>query len=77
MRIRIEGDGTYHGTRVVNAATGEPLEHVTAVAIAIDAKSRQARVTLEIVGAELAIDGLAELALLTTPRPAPIPSEED
>lgn len=28
MRLRIESDGTPHGTRVVNADTGEVLEQV-------------------------------------------------
>lgn len=32
MRIKIISDGTAHGTQVVNAETGEPIEHVQRVA---------------------------------------------
>lgn len=32
-RIRIESDGTAAGTRVVDAATGEPIDGVTSVVI--------------------------------------------
>jgi hypothetical protein len=31
MRIKIISDGTGHGTKVINADTGEPVEFVTSV----------------------------------------------
>lgn len=36
MKVRIEGDGSSRGTRVVNAETGEVLEGVEHVVVTLD-----------------------------------------
>lgn len=38
MKVKIISDGTPPGTRVVNADTGEPIEHVTAIEWKIDVR---------------------------------------
>lgn len=37
MRVRVESDGTFHGTRIVNSETGEPVEGVIALKFAVKA----------------------------------------
>lgn len=57
MKLRIVSDGTPHGTVVLNAETGEPLQHVVEVVIRIAAtRPAQAVVTVDHVEVEVIAD---------------------
>ena len=57
MRVKVVGDGTPFGTRVVDADTGEAVEHVTAVDLRLTPDGIDARLTL----LHVEVDVLAEV----------------
>lgn len=48
MKVRITSDGTYNGSRVENAETGEPIERVTRADICIDYKKMTATLYMDL-----------------------------
>lgn len=61
MRIRIVGDGTFHGTRV-ETIDGRKLEMVTGVEFKLDNVTRlaEAKVTFARVPVDVKVDALGE-----------------
>ena len=57
MRIKITSNGTWHGTRIVNAETGEVIEGVMTAAWEVTDPTELARVTLEVTGVEVELEG--------------------
>ena len=57
MRIKIVSNGTYHGTQVMNAETGEVIEGVTKATWKVTDPMELAIVTLEVIGVEVKLEG--------------------
>jgi hypothetical protein len=47
MKLKIISDGTYLGTKVVNAATGEAIENVTSIRWDVDWRNGIAEAAIE------------------------------
>jgi hypothetical protein len=65
MRVKIVSDGTAHGTKVVDQATGAELEGVTSIEWGLTADQRKpAHVTLYLIGIPVELQGvIAETGL--------------
>lgn len=74
IRVRIEGDGTSSGTRIVNAATGEVLEGVTAYRVE-HRVGEPASAVIEVTRPSIAIECVAMLATSPEPPKDPQPGE--
>lgn len=57
MKIKIKSDGTSYNTHVTNAETGEELEGVTKVVWTVDTKDGLAKLSLEVAGVEVDVEG--------------------
>ena len=73
MRLKIVGDGTPHGTRIVNADTGEPVERVASLALRCDAETdfaMEATLTVLLIEADVVVevDYAGEYRRPTSPR---------
>lgn len=72
MKLKIIGDGTPYGTRVVDAETGEPLEGVYQVAVVHRANDvPRATIGLYSIPLEIVAGDLRRYELTNEPRTAP------
>jgi hypothetical protein len=66
VRIKIVSDGTPKGTQVVDAATGEPVEHITGISWKVDA-NHLAEATLTLIKVPVEVESEAAIADRNTP----------
>ena len=55
IRVRIVGDGTPKGTKVINVATGQPIANVKRIeyAVSVDEAPIRARITVGVVEVDM------------------------
>src|ERR1700677_4870869 len=70
MKLKIISDGTTYGTKVVNAATGEPLGGIQQIDLSVSI-AMGVRVAIQFVDAELELRGLEYQEHALYPKDAP------
>ena len=60
MRVKIISNGTFLGTKVVNADTNEPIENVVVIDWSLDAKNRKPVCHLTLIDVEADLTALVQ-----------------